>query len=48
MKVVVISEQTRQRMLSEDPLLGDLDNQLKDIEKKKKELSLLQSKIGKK
>ena len=37
MKVVVISEQTRQRMLSEDPLLGDLDNQLKDIEKKKKE-----------
>ena len=24
-------------MLSEDPLLGDLDNQLKDIEKKKKE-----------
>ena len=37
MKIVVISEQTRQRMLSEDPLLGDLDNQLKDIEKKKKE-----------
>ena len=37
MKVVVISEQTRQRMLREDPLLGDLDNQLKDIEKKKKE-----------
>ena len=34
MKIVVISEQTRQRMLSEDPLLGDLDNQLKDIEKK--------------
>ena len=37
MKIVVISEQTRQRMLSEDPLLGDLDNKLKDIEKKKKD-----------
>ena len=33
MKIVVISEQTRQRMLSEDPLL----NKLKDIEKKKKD-----------
>ena len=37
MKIVVNSEQTRQRMLREDPLLGELDNQLKDIEKKKKE-----------
>ena len=43
MKIVVISEQTRQRMLSEDPLLGDLDNQLKDIEKKKKDCLLYTS-----